>query len=252
MGNKLENATNLYLSGIRDGQPERAINAYTGERYTQHSAGVKNGQAGFIEFFSGFLERNPVRDIEVLRSIVDGRFVFVHVYQSLNHGESNWVTMDMFDTDSDERIIEHWDVIAPYTLTPSGADMIAGGGEIVDRGQTDGNKLLVNEFLKQGLVEGRENCFDTFVHRDVQQHSAWFGGGVDDWRDWMKSGARCEFVLRVIGEGDHVAALGKMRIGGKDHAAFNLFRIDDGKIAEHWDCIEEIAPREDWANSGKF
>jgi predicted SnoaL-like aldol condensation-catalyzing enzyme len=61
-----------------------------------------------------------------------------------------------------------------------------------------------------------------------------------------------EFVLNVIGQGNFVASLSRLWIDDRDHAGFNLFRLKGGKIVEHWDCIEEIAPREQWANSGKF
>lgn len=42
---------------------------------------------------------NPVRDIELVRSFVDGRFVFIQAAQSLNNGEARWVTTDLFDPD---------------------------------------------------------------------------------------------------------------------------------------------------------
>ena len=73
MSQKLKNATGLYMEGIRDGNAREAITKYTGERYTQHSTGVKDGVEGFLEFFEPFLERNPVRDIRVIRSVVDGQ-----------------------------------------------------------------------------------------------------------------------------------------------------------------------------------
>jgi predicted SnoaL-like aldol condensation-catalyzing enzyme len=49
-----------------------------------------------------------------------------------------------------------------------------------------------------------------------------------------------------------VVSLSKSFSEVKDYAVFNLFRIENGKIAEHWDCIEVIAPKDQWANSGKF
>ena len=107
---RIANAKGLYLEGIRDGNMREALDKYTGDRYTQHSTGVADGKEGFIEFFAPFLERNPIRDIQVVRAIEDGRYVFCHVYQSLNNGEVKWVTADLFDTDEKGRIVEHWDV----------------------------------------------------------------------------------------------------------------------------------------------
>ncbi len=41
-------------------------------------------------------------------------------------------------------------------------------------------------------------------------------------------------------------------IAGDDYAFFDLFRVKDGKIVEHWDVQEKILPEEQWGNSGKF
>jgi len=118
MSQKLANATALYLEGIRDGRIREAVEAYTGDRYTQHSTGVRDGVEGFVEFFEPFIVRNPVREIEVVRSIVDGSFVFVHVFQDIDNGEAKWVTTDMFDTDEDDKIVEHWDNMEPLPQGP--------------------------------------------------------------------------------------------------------------------------------------
>jgi predicted SnoaL-like aldol condensation-catalyzing enzyme len=106
MSNRLDNAVNLYMEGIRDGKAKEAITKYSGARYTQHSTGVKDGVEGFVEFFEPFLARNPIRDIRVVRAIEDGQYVFLHVYQSLNDGEAEWVTADFFDTDENGKIVE--------------------------------------------------------------------------------------------------------------------------------------------------
>ena len=58
MSQRLDNARNLYLEGIRDGKAREAVTQYTGARYTQHSTGVKDGVEGFIEFFEPFISRN--------------------------------------------------------------------------------------------------------------------------------------------------------------------------------------------------
>jgi hypothetical protein len=40
---------------------------------------------------------------------------------------------------------------------------------------------------------------------------------------------------------------------GKHTSFYDLFRIENGKVGEHWDAIETIPPRGQWKNdNGKF
>lgn len=42
-------------------------------------------------------------------------------------------------------------------------------------------------------------------------------------------------------------------LAGVHSAFYDLFRVEGGKIAEHWDTIEAIPSKEQWKNaSGKF
>lgn len=43
MPEKLNNAKNLYIRGIQDGELEEVLSYYIGESYTQHSTGVGEG-----------------------------------------------------------------------------------------------------------------------------------------------------------------------------------------------------------------
>ena len=42
--------------------------------------------------------------------------------------------------------------------------------------------------------------------------------------------------------------------GDENHVSFyDLFRVADGKIAEHWDTVDPVPPRSEWVNNnGKF
>ncbi|MEM9053358.1 MAG: nuclear transport factor 2 family protein, partial [Bacteroidota bacterium] len=146
MSQKIENVKALYLEGIRDGNAREAVTKYTGDRYTQHSAGVADGVEGFVAFFEPFIERNHSRDIRIIRAIEEGQYVFVHAYQNINNGEAYWVTADFFDTDANDKIIEHWDVIAPHAnSTPSGHTSTDGATEVTDLDKTEENKELVRK-----------------------------------------------------------------------------------------------------------
>ncbi len=184
MGKRLENATNLYLEGICDGNAREAVTKYTGARYTQHSTGVKDGVEGFVEFFESFVARNPVRDIQIVRGLEDGQYVFVHAYQSLNNGEAQWVTTDFFDTDEDGKIIEHWDVISEYApQTPSGHTSMDGPTEITDLEETDSNKRLVQNLIQDVLIGENPHNIDDYISGEIYiQHNAQVPDGLENFK----------------------------------------------------------------------
>ncbi len=257
MSKRLDHARALYLDGIRDGRAREAVEAHTGERYTQHSAGVPDGPEGFVAFFEPFIARNPKRHIEIVRELEDGRYVFVQAFQSLNDGEAQWVTTDLFDTDEEGLIVEHWDVISEFQGPgPSGHTQVDGTREITGLEYTEYNKGRIRLFMAEVLQNGDFDNFDDYVAEDLIQHAV----GLEDGREAMRrriedaqdAGAHCEFVFKLIGQGDFVVSYSKSVLGVESVAVFNIWRLSEGRIVEHWSNAETIAPRSEWANSGKF
>lgn len=260
MGTKLDNAAGLYLEGIRDGNARDAVHKFTGDRYTQHSTGVRDGAEGFIEFFEPFIERNPDRDVHIVRAFEDGQYVFLQAYQSLNGGESKWVTMDLFDTDDQDRIVEHWDVIsAVVETTVSGHTQIDGPVEITDLDRTEPNKAVVREFVTEVLQEGQSERISDFISADTYiQHNPQVGDGIEGIRALMGQLAEhgesmvYEHVAFVIGQGNFVATYSRVNLAGQQLAVFDLFRLEDGLIVEHWDNMEPVPDPAHANNRGKF
>ena len=257
MSQKLENAKNLYLEGVRDGKVREAVTKYTGARYTQHSTGVKDGVEGFVEFFEPFVERNPKRDIQIVRALEDGQYVFVHAYQSLNEGEAEWVTTDFFDTDENDKIVEHWDVITEYSAsTPSGHTSVDGPTEITDLDKTEENKTLVRNLIEDVLMSEHPEKIDDYISAEqFIQHNKEVEDGLEHFKALAlmkdKPLVYTDIVL-LVGQGNFVATLCKATWEGAPYAQVDLFRIEDGLIVEHWDAAEPVPPRKEWANSGKF
>ena len=258
MSRRIENAIGLYLEGIRDGNPREAVAKYTGARYTQHSTGVRDGAEGFVAFFEDFIQRNPVRDIQIVRTLEDGRHLFVHAYQSLNNGEAEWVTLDFFDTDEDGRIIEHWDVIAAYAdSTPSGHTSVDGPTEVTDLERTDENKALVRALIEDVLMPGgNPHNIDQYVSpRQYIQHNREVADGLDSFKALALDPNRplnYDEIVLLVGQGNFVATLCRANWEGAPYAQADLFRIEDGLIVEHWDAAEAIGQESEWVNSGKF
>ncbi|MEL6226695.1 MAG: hypothetical protein AAFR01_06695, partial [Pseudomonadota bacterium] len=56
---------------------------------------------------------------------------------------------------------------------------------------------------------------------------------------------------RVVGEGNFVLTQAEGTWSGKSVAIYDLFRVADSKIVEHWDVIQEI-PSEMAHTNGMF
>ncbi|MEM9731241.1 MAG: nuclear transport factor 2 family protein [Myxococcota bacterium] len=257
MGTKKDNAIGLYMEGIRDGNAREAITKYTGARYTQHSTGVADGPDGFVAFFEPFLARNPKRDIQVIRALEDGQHVFVHVYQNLNDGEAEWVTTDFFDTDPEDRIVEHWDVIAAYEpKTASGRTSVDGDCEVRDRELTEANRQTVQRLIDEFLIPGgKTDPLREYVTEDLSQHDSTVPDGIAAYAAYAVSDGRrlkYEQAVLTVAEGNFVATLCKAKLDGEPVAQVDVYRLDAGKVVERWSNLEPVPPREAWANSGKF
>ncbi|MBN0047151.1 nuclear transport factor 2 family protein [Streptomyces actuosus] len=255
----MNNARGLYLDGIRDGRAREALDRYTGDRYTQHSTGVADGKEGFLAFFEPFLARNPRRDIEVVRAIEDGQYVFLHVAQTLG-GVTHWVTADLFDTDDNARIVEHWDTIAPGGLiSPSGHTQTDGATEVADLDRTEENKQKVSRFIATVLQDGQfERAAEFISQESYVQHSPEVADGIDGFTAFVAEltaeGKRLTYtkVHRLIGQGNFVVTLSEVDQAGTPMAVFDIFRLQDGVIVEHWDVAETVPSPTEANNSGKF
>lgn len=58
---------------------------------------------------------------------------------------------------------------------------------------------------------------------------------------------------QILGNGNFVLAVSEGTFGDAPTSYYDLFRVENGKIAEHWDVMETIISESDRANSnGKF
>jgi predicted SnoaL-like aldol condensation-catalyzing enzyme len=57
----------------------------------------------------------------------------------------------------------------------------------------------------------------------------------------------------VLADGSFVLTVCEGSLEGTHSAFYDLFRIADGVIVEHWNTVEHVAPRSMWKNdNGKF
>mgnify|MGYP000845864342 FL=1 len=115
MNNQLEqnklNAIAFYQM-IFDGEPEKAIELYVGDEYRQHNPMVADGKAGIIEYFTRMKREYPIKEVKFVRAIAQGDLVALHTHQIWGEPDNKeYVTMDFFRFDENNKIVEHWDSI---------------------------------------------------------------------------------------------------------------------------------------------
>jgi predicted SnoaL-like aldol condensation-catalyzing enzyme len=243
------------LEAIETGEsaPVGVINA---DNYKQHNLGAADGLAGF----GALLQALPAGSAKVttVRTFQDGDLVFLHTAYDFFGPK---IGFDIFRFE-DGKIVEHWDNLqeTPAGPNPRGHSMIDGPTEATDLDRTAANKQLVAAFVDDILVNGKMDKLAGYFDGDAYvQHNPQIGDGLSGLGaalgEMAKAGITMKYdrVHKVLGEGNFVLTVSGGSFAGKPSAFYDLFRVENGKIAEHWDTIETIPPRSEWKNeNGKF
>lgn len=225
-------------------------------KYIQHNLAVGDGLEGFGEV----LQHAPEGGFKakVVRAFQDGDYVFLHTEYDF-FGPKAGFDLFLFE---DGKIVEHWDNLAEITPpNPSGRTQLDGETTITDIDKTEANKTLVSSFITDVLLNGKGEKIIEYVNpTKYLQHNSSIADGLDGLGAALKyfeeNGLLLQYdkVHKVLGEGNFVLAVSEGKFGKGDHVAYyDLFRLEEGKIVEHWDIIENIPAKEEWKNdNGKF
>jgi predicted SnoaL-like aldol condensation-catalyzing enzyme len=229
--------------------------AYAG-KYTQHNLAVPDGVAGLGAVLAQ-LPKGSAR-VNTVRAFQDGDFVFTHTDYDFFGPK---IGFDVFRFENG-KIAEHWDNLQekPATANPSGHTMTDGPTRAGDPSKTAANKSLVRSFVDDILLQGRMDKLGEYCAGDHYiQHNPRIGDGLAALGGALTAlaaqGQAIEYarVHNVLGEGDFVLVMSEGTFGGRPTAYYDLFRVENGKIAEHWDVIEAILPPDQWKHdNGKF
>lgn len=239
------------------GNPD-VVPQYWGPDYIQHNPDFANGmeaQKGLIQYMSG----TGSFAAEYVRVIADDDIVAVHA-RYLGFGPKATIGFDVFRVE-DGLIVEHWDnLIEEQPLNPSGRSQIDGATEITDLDKTEENKAKVKEFITKSLIENADIDITDYISPVTYlQHNPAVADGLDGFgaamADMAKDGKAMTYskVHKVIGEGNFVLTMSEGAIGDAPQAFYDLFRLEDGLIVEHWDVIATMpGPDAKHNEAGKF
>lgn len=123
------------------------------------------------------------------------------------------------------------------------------------RTATRDNKALVLAGIKGVFVDRDPTILDRLFSNDYQQHNPRIPNGtaaIKKLLENLPADFRYEPGLAVA-EGDYVAIHGRyFGWGPKPMVAVDIFRVGNGKIAEHWDVMQEEVPAAQSANGNSM
>jgi predicted SnoaL-like aldol condensation-catalyzing enzyme len=120
---------------------------------------------------------------------------------------------------------------------------------------TEANKALALAGIKGSFIDRDPSILDRLFSDDYQQHNPRIPNGTAAIKAVLsKFGPDFKYEPGlVIAEGDYVAIHGRyVGWGPKPVIGVDIFRIANGKIAEHWDVLQEEVPAAQSANGNSM
>ncbi|MEI5907441.1 nuclear transport factor 2 family protein [Bacillus spongiae] len=243
------------LQSLENANPTAIQEYINPSKYIQHNLAFPDGREVMVGALDDLKEAGTTVDIK--RVLVDGDFVAIHTDYHFFGAKAGF---DIFRFENGQ-IVEHWDNLQEKVeKTPSGHTMFDGPTEILDEAKTEENKTLVKQFIQDILMGQNSDKLTSYFDRDKYiQHNPAIADGLSGLgaalEAMAKQGIQMVYnkIHMVLGQGNFVLTVSEGTFGGTHTSFYDLFRVEDGKIAEHWDVMETILPEDQHKNdNGKF
>ena len=242
------------LKSIETGDPG-PVAVVNEAKYVQHNPQTHEGSEGLATLFARLSKTEP--KVNMVRGFEDGDYVFAHMEYDFS---SRKICFEVFRFE-DGRAVEHWDNIQER-LGPnlSGHSMVDGSIAVTDHHLTETNRDLVRQFVEAVLINRQSDRLTDFIDNDrYVEHNPDLGDDISLLRRALEAEhdgrKRIDYhrIHRILAEGNFVLCVCEGDKNNAHSAFYDLFRIEEGRIVEHWDTTEKIAPRSEWRNdNGKF
>jgi predicted SnoaL-like aldol condensation-catalyzing enzyme len=241
---------------------------YLADDFIQHNPNAANGLAALKQFFSGQnaqpREIQPKVQRKVVAMVAEGDTVLIVSPRELTDpkDKAQKYTTVGFDAYRIQggKVIEHWDAALKNSNAPTAAytPVTANAKPAEELAKSSDKKLEANKMLIVNMwreaIEGRQReAIDKYFAANFIQHAATMAPGLEGIKNMVNRGqpqaVPAKTALKptlLIAEGDFVAAIFSRQYNDpKDSskkyttAGLELYRVENGKIVEHWDEHEK-------------
>ena len=262
----------MWRSIVDAGHTEKADDLLT-EGYVQHSPVLRTGRKAFKEIFSVVPRREIPELVEppLVASIAEGNLVVMALLERIpaRDGVDAYATthFNLFRIEGG-RLAEHWhsvqtppgpDVPLPEDGGPQPVKGVSGDAQLALLESVDprlaGNKRLVFDAWREIVDAGHAELADRYVDASFVEHDPNGASGLEGFKAGFSSRRDAPVepsirapVVAIVAEGDLVAVV-TMREhphpsrAGRTYTTtwFDMFRVVDGRLVEHWDAAAKTA-----------
>ena len=223
--------------------------------YIQHNPFIPTGLEPFIQLLPVLQENGTTA--ENVRMFEDGNFVFMHnIWRNASpFGADEMVSFDIIRLDDQGNVAEHWDAMTALVFeSASGRSQTDGPTAVTDLDQTQENKELARAFVEDLLMGKNPQKISEYISANqYDQHNPAVKDGLSgvieavEYLTSQNNMFKYSKIHKVLGEGNFVLTVSEGEWNGKAQVFYDLFRVENAQLVEHWDVIQEI-PTENLAN----
>ncbi|MEM6395589.1 MAG: hypothetical protein AAF741_04520 [Bacteroidota bacterium] len=248
-----------FLGAVLKNDPE-TMRKLANANYIQHNPFLPTGLEPFIQMLPVLQENGTTA--ENIRMFQDGNYVFMHnIWRNAKpFGADEMVSFDIIRLDENSKVAEHWDAMTSLVKeSANGRTQTDGPTEVKDLDKTVANKAIAKALVEDVLMGKNPNKITDYISAETYlQHNPDIKDGLEgiietvEYLTSQNNMFRYTKIHKVLGEGNFVLTVSEGQWNNTNNVFYDLFRIENNKVVEHWDVIQPI-PTEGLANkNGMF
>lgn len=132
-------------------------------------------------------------------------------------------------------------LLANYTFAQTNSDKVLSNSS----SSIEANKKLVADFYQEVFGDKNIAAIDKYIGEIYIQHNPNLADGKEALKQgltqWFAGVAKEKIdIQRINAEGNFVYIHTKAKVGTAIFSVIDIFRIENGKIVEHWDVMQKV------------
>jgi predicted SnoaL-like aldol condensation-catalyzing enzyme len=208
---------------------------------------AQDGREGLLALVASLAEQGGTA-VTIHRKLAEGDLVALH--STYGEGVGRLVAFDVFRVENG-LLAEHWDALQMWVdpqATLSGNTLVDGETRVVDRERTQQNKQLVTNMVREVFVEGRFDQLPDYLAEEYIQHNPRSENGLAGAQRFFTAVQNQGVPFAYTGSPLIVADGNFVLVGSEGYLGmttsytlfYDLFRVADARIVEHWDVIQPV------------